>query len=224
MVAAASSVRPARPAAAPPAPKRRELQAIAAAARVFARSGYARATTGDIAQALGIRQASTYYYFASKEDALLQVCELGAQGHLERLVEIASSSLPPTEKLRRAIDVNLVAMRDRHDFVKVFLTERHLLPAQHRAKLKRLTGGYGRVLRGILDEGRRAGVLREDLDTDLAMRATIGMMNSAIHWFEPGGPIAIEAIARTFSDLLLTGMLPVADRRNPPRTARGDAR
>ncbi len=202
-------VRGAASAAGPVAPaRRRDAQALDAAARVLARKGYARASTGDIAEAMGIRQASLYYYFASKEDALLKVCEAGAQGHLERLREIAGSGLPPTEQIRRTIDSLLVPMRDRHDYVKVFLTERHLLPEASRNRLKPLTGEYGRVLRGMLEAGVAAGVLRADLDCDLAMRAILGLSNSAIFWFEPGGPVPVEAVVRSFSDLVLTGLLP----------------
>ena len=44
--------------------KRRQPEMVAAAAKVFARRGYHGASTQDIADVLGIRQASLYYYFA----------------------------------------------------------------------------------------------------------------------------------------------------------------
>ena len=42
----------------------REQEIIAAAARVFLEKGYHAATTRDIAAAVGIQQASLYYYIA----------------------------------------------------------------------------------------------------------------------------------------------------------------
>ena len=51
-------------------PRRRAAEIIEAASRVFAERGFHGATTQDIADVLGIRQASLYYYFPSKEDAL----------------------------------------------------------------------------------------------------------------------------------------------------------
>lgn len=193
-----------------PAGKRREEQATSAAARVFARKGYARTSTADIADELGIRQASLYYYFSSKEDALLQVCELGAAGQLERLREIAGSGLPPTEQIRRTIESLLFNMRDRYDFVKVFLTERHLLPDGGRARLKRHTREYGRLLEHIVQRGIDDGVLRADTDAALTMRALLGMANSAIYWYTPSGSIPIDAVSRHFCDLVLTGILPMS--------------
>ena len=49
---------------------RRLDEIMQAAAKVFAERGYHGATTQDIADVLGIRQASLYYYFPSKEVAL----------------------------------------------------------------------------------------------------------------------------------------------------------
>ena len=60
---------------------RREI--IEAAARVFAERGFHGASTQDIADVLGIRQASLYYYFPSKEVALELVCLQGVEGFFE---------------------------------------------------------------------------------------------------------------------------------------------
>jgi len=63
--------------------RRRAPQIIDAAARVFAERGFHGATTQDIADVLGIRQASLYYYFSSKEAALELVCLKGVEGFFE---------------------------------------------------------------------------------------------------------------------------------------------
>ena len=62
---------------------RRADEIIDAAARVFAERGYHGATTQAIADVLGMRQASLYYYFPSKEAALEEVCARGADGFVE---------------------------------------------------------------------------------------------------------------------------------------------
>ena len=53
---------------------RRADEIIDAAARVFAERGYHGTSTQAIADVLGMRQASLYYYFPSKEAALELVC------------------------------------------------------------------------------------------------------------------------------------------------------
>src|ERR1700674_5126248 len=88
-------------------PRRRAPEIIEAAARVFAERGFHGATTQDIADVLGIRQASLYYYFSSKEAALELVCARGAEGFLEAAAIIASGPESATDKLRLLILAHL---------------------------------------------------------------------------------------------------------------------
>ena len=47
----------------------RRQQVLACAAEAFAEKGYHGSSTKDIANHIGIKQGSLYYYFASKEEA-----------------------------------------------------------------------------------------------------------------------------------------------------------
>src|SRR5690348_6534440 len=113
-------------------PRRRAPDIIEAAARVFAERGFHGASTQDIADVLGIRQASLYYYFRSKEAALEQVCARGVEGFLEAATAIAAGPGTASEKLRRLIGAHLLPLQERGDFVKAFLRERQHLPADSR--------------------------------------------------------------------------------------------
>src|SRR5215813_15091194 len=86
-----------------PSPRRRAPEIIEAAARVFAERGFHGATTQDIADVLGIRQASLYYYFSSKEEALELVCARGVEGFLEAAAVIAAGAGTATEKVKALI-------------------------------------------------------------------------------------------------------------------------
>src|SRR5262245_34055009 len=68
--------------------RKRSEEIVDAAARVFAARGYHGTSTQDIAELLGMRQASLYYYFSSKEEALEEVCARGTAGFVERAEEI----------------------------------------------------------------------------------------------------------------------------------------
>src|SRR5512143_4259982 len=87
--------------------RRRAPQIIDAAARVFAERGFHGATTQDIANVLGIRQASLYYYFPSKEGALELVCLHGVAGFVEVAKSIAAGPGTATEKLTRLVKSHL---------------------------------------------------------------------------------------------------------------------
>src|SRR6195256_302222 len=88
-------------------PRRRAPEIIEAAARVFAERGFHGATTQDIADVLGIRQASLYYYFPSKEGALELVCLQGVAGYVEAAKAIAAGPGPATDKIPRRLRSHL---------------------------------------------------------------------------------------------------------------------
>src|SRR6516165_235290 len=116
----------------PPSQRRRAPQIIDAAARVFAERGLYGASTQDIADVLGIRQASLYYYFSSKEAALEEVCLRGVEGFLERAVAIAGASGTAREKIERLMRAHLAPLMDRRTYVRTFLNERQHLPIDSR--------------------------------------------------------------------------------------------
>src|SRR5262249_29081956 len=115
--------------------RRRTPEIIEAAARVFAQRGFHGATTQDIADVLGIRQASLYYYFPSKEGALELVCLQGVAGYFEVAKAIASAPGTASDKLARLIKSYLAPLTDRSDFVRVFLNERQHLPSESRRRI-----------------------------------------------------------------------------------------
>src|SRR4051794_501481 len=57
-------------------------QILGAAAALFAEHGYAGTTTRAIAERVGIRQASLYYYFAGKDEILLELLEISVRPSL----------------------------------------------------------------------------------------------------------------------------------------------
>src|SRR3954471_10185102 len=134
-------------------PRRRAAEIIDAAARVFAEHGFHGASTQDIADVLGIRQASLYYYFPSKEVALEQVCVRGTEGYVEAAAAIAAAPGTASEKVYRLIEAHLSPMLDRADFVITFQRERRFLPPESRRRIGRLTRRYERLVEDVLKAG-----------------------------------------------------------------------
>jgi AcrR family transcriptional regulator len=185
---------------------RRAPEIIEAAARVFAERGYHGASTQAIADVLGIRQASLYYYFASKEEALSQVCTTGVAEFVERAAAIGAGPGTAADKVRGLIHAHLSPLLDRRDFVLVFLRERHHLPDESRRRVGRLARRLERIFQDVLEAGVRDGEFARHLDCRLATLALLGMCNGAPAWYgkEPGA--SVERIAAGFARLALDGL------------------
>ena len=185
--------------------RRRAPQIIDAAARVFAERGFHGATTQDIADVLGIRQASLYYYFSSKEAALELVCLKGVEGFFEAAKTIAARRESAQKRLISLIGSHLSPLVDRADFVKVFLNERQHLPRESRRRIGRWSRGLERIFEDVIKEGVAKGEFRADLDVRLATLAILGMCNAASSWQRKEN-IDVADIAEEFARLVTDGM------------------
>lgn len=161
---------------------RRTAQIIDAAAQVFAERGYHGASTQDIADRLGIRQASLYYYFRSKEAALEAVCARGVDGYVERAREIASSGVTPIEKLSALISAHLEPMGDRPHYVRVFVTQRQHLPSASRRRVGARARAYEQIMRSVIEDGQANGTMRSDFAAARMALIVLGACNAATSW------------------------------------------
>jgi AcrR family transcriptional regulator len=206
--------------AAPPRARRRAGEIIDAAASVFAERGYHGASTQDIADVLGIRQASLYYYFGSKEEALEQVCMLGVEGFVERATAIVHAPGTATDRIRALVAVHLAPLGDRRDYVRVFLRERGHLPDVARRRVGRLSRRLERLIEEVFTAGVASGELRADLDPRLATLAMLGMCNAVPAWLPVETGLSIEAVAQALATVLLDGARVRADARRTQRRPR----
>jgi AcrR family transcriptional regulator len=194
--------------------RRRAPQIYDAAARVFAQRGFHGATTQDIADLLGIRQASLYYYFASKEAALELVCLKGVEGFFESAKAIAKGPGNCSNRLARMIDSHLSPLADRADYIRVFLNERHHLPKERRLKIGKWSQGLEKLFEDVLKEGIRKGEFRSNIDTRIAVLGILGMVNWAPVWFGREGA-TLSHISGEFSRMILQGIATESSRKSP---------
>ena len=152
--------------------------AIRSAAAVFAEKGFHGSSTRDIAEHLGIKQGSLYYYFKSKEEALGEVCMFGIQDYVHRMESIANGSQPFEAKLMATVTSHLTSYREKNEALKVYNDERLYLPEEKRRNLKELGSGYRQLLEKIFNEGVEEGVLRDSIDCHFAAQAVIGICNA----------------------------------------------
>lgn len=184
-------------------PKRRHVEMLAAAAKVFARRGYHGASTQDIADVLGIRQASLYYYFHSKEAALEAVCTVGVEDYAKHAQAIAGQRVSAADKVAQLVFRHLAPLAERQDYTIVFLRERRFLPPPARERIRAIERRYERLIERIIRQGIDGGEFRADLDARMATLALLGLGNSAAAWYgrEPG--VTLERITRDYVDLLV---------------------
>jgi TetR/AcrR family transcriptional regulator, cholesterol catabolism regulator len=194
---------------------RRAEAIVDAAASVFAARGYHGTSTQAIADVRGLRQASLYYYFPSKEAALELVCERGVDGFVESAEAILAGGGTPLEKLAALIAAHLAPNASKRDYVKVFINERRYLPDASRRRIGRKSRRIERCFEEVIRAGIADGSMRAGADVRLTMLAVLGMMNSVINWRADDQDAGMDRIAAALAQLVVAGLA-----RPPPARKR----
>ena len=181
--------------------------AIRSAAAVFADKGFHGSSTRDIAEHLGIKQGSLYYYFGSKEEALGEVCLFGIQDYVHRMESILNSNQPFEAKLIATVTSYLTSYREKNEALKVYNDERLYLPEEKRKNLKELGSGYRQSLEQMFEQGVRDGILKDSTDCHFAAQAVIGMCNGWGDLIVRDPDIDLFEIIQKCTDLLLNGFV-----------------
>jgi len=185
--------------------QQQRLQAIRSAAAVFAEKGFHGSSTRDIAEHMGIKQGSLYYYFKSKEEALGEVCLFGIEDYADHMKVIAASDQSFESKLMATITSHLSSYRERNEALKVYNDERLYLPEEKRRNLKVLGSGYRQLLEEIFEEGVRSGALRGSIDCHFAAQAVIGICNAWGDLIVRDPDLDLFDIIQKCTDLLING-------------------
>lgn len=174
------------------------------AAALFREKGFNGTSMAELAAEVGISKSSLYHHFPSKQALLSEIIELTVNRVTPLVQEVAESNLPVRERLGRAVALHTVeAIRDQ-DAIACFVEEgRYLAPdfmAAHLVKRDR----YELIFRRMFEDGIASGEFVAQ-DVSLAVKAILGMCNSAVRWYRPGGGHTPEEIASEFAHFAVRG-------------------
>ena len=191
--------------AGPKAKEARRAEILKRAADAFREKGFHGAAMRDIAKTLGMLPSNLYYYFEGKDD-LLYACQKTALatllGGARRIVKTGATA---AEKIRAIAKAHVLCVLEETGGSAAHL-EFRALPGKRRAEIARGRDAYERIVRGVVEEGVRAGEFRA-LDGKLATLAMLGTLNSTVVWWRPDGPRRPAVIADTFADLIVGGLV-----------------
>lgn len=184
----------------------REDELLETATRLFKEKGYHNTSMQDLADALGLKKGSLYYYIKSKEELLCRLLETVTSFLAVQIDGIYTTNLPPSEKLRWALENHAVTMMEHLDLVAIYLHEYRNLPPGRLEEALAVRKHYERVLMQIVEDGIAAGDFRP-VNVKMAVFGLLGMVNWTNQWFSPGGQFSSKEIARTLANLALHGLV-----------------
>ncbi len=171
------------------------------ASELFARKGFGATSLDDIAESLGATKGALYYHVKNKEEILRLIYLTVLTASEEPLRRVVETDLPPSEKLRRAIEHQTAVAADRSPAMTVFYREQHYLTGPFAREIILRKKAYERYFEQIIEEGQASGVFQPSIDPKIATYGLLGMCNWLSQWYRPEGQYSPQQIAAMFVNM-----------------------
>jgi AcrR family transcriptional regulator len=178
---------------------------------LFYRKGYFAASISEIAEGSGIRKASLYHHYPSKEDLLFAILKATMDDLMVHLTDCLEGVVDIEARLRAAVrgHVQFHLRRQRENFIAN--SELRGLTPPHYLEIVRRRDAYERVFQEIIGAGRQQGVFAP-VDDKILSYAILTLCTAGASWFKPEGRLTVDEIATIYENFIISG-LKRADRR-----------
>ncbi len=154
---------------------------LEAAEQLIAIHGYAGLSMRELSKHSGVAKSTLYHYFQDKREIYLNVLERDFRTLAEELDQAAQSAGGDVEdRLRAVISTYLTAVLERGVIALNALRRSGNFDAEMQEFFCERRDAFLQPFRTLLEEGVEEGLLREDLDIELAILSLLGMMNSFV--------------------------------------------
>jgi AcrR family transcriptional regulator len=177
---------------------------LESALELFAEFGYHGVSVKEIAEKTGIRAASMYAHFSSKEQVLSEIMLIGYAEHRDRMLEaVSDTGDEPVARLRALVKAHIWM----HATYPLLATVGHqdlaALSAESLQQVRAIRAESERLFLDTAEAGQRAGVFTYP-DVWLGVAAISGMGIRVATWYRPGAEYAsrysVDQVAEAYAD------------------------
>ncbi|KIC18016.1 MULTISPECIES: TetR/AcrR family transcriptional regulator [unclassified Leisingera] len=184
----------------------KRAQILKSAAKVFAESGYDRASMTQLARECGISKANIYHYYDSKDAVLYGLLDTYLCELRDRVCGVDLAGLGAEDRLRRIVSEIMLAYQGADHEHQVQLGAMGALPEVQQKHLR----GYQREMVQFMSDALK-DVAPEIFNGDAAKlrgatMSVFGMLNWYYMWNSGAGSKAREDYAGLVADLTLSGV------------------
>ncbi|MBL8265190.1 MAG: TetR family transcriptional regulator [Steroidobacter sp.] len=179
---------------------------LQAATELFNRKGFHASSMQDIADLVGIKKGSLYYYVDTKEALLFEILRDLHQGG-EALVEAANFRTIDALGELRSLLLQMGIYSGKHaDRMEIFNRDfDYLTPKQQKMILSERRLYWDAVVK-LIRLAIRSGQVSDTLDARVAAQAALRSVASISRWYRTSGDLKIEQIAAQTAVLIVQGL------------------
>jgi len=180
--------------------------------KLFVRKSYKGTSVETVTSKAGVSKGTFYWHFKSKEDLLMHILELYEHGCIDWVIgQLGATGGDFRKKYKYFHKISTEFAYRNRDLCVVFTTlaaEFSGSKTSVERKIKAIYQKYRSFLRGLIDQGKREGCVRQDLDSEIAAHL-LNAMNSGnlLEWYMNYDDIDGQLLAKTYRDVTLAGIL-----------------
>ncbi len=176
-----------------------------AARGLFIMRGYRNTTVDDIAREAGMSKRTVYEIFSSKNDIAREVVEGELVVFASRTGDIINSGREPLEKLRDLSRFYVQLPYPGITPVALIDLQREL--PELWARVEEVKQGILSDLRSVIDDGKKRGVFRRDMNSSVTIAALTGALESTMSPdFLQNNSLSLEEVFSGLFELITRGI------------------
>ena len=145
-----------------------------AALKTFVKRGYPETRVSEIATEAGVAEGTLYNYFHSKEDIFLALFDEKWGGIIYQIKNLISRIDNPNDKLKAIFSLVVRMFKKDRYLAEIFLIDiKQSSIFLNNYTINRITE-FISLIEQVLEEGKRKGIYRRDLDTRVAKMVIFG--------------------------------------------------
>ncbi|MGW4242641.1 TetR/AcrR family transcriptional regulator [Nocardia sp. NPDC004722] len=191
-----------------PSKSARRNELLGLAANLFAERGLRATTVRDIADAAGILSGSLYHHFDSKEAMVDEILRGFLDDLFGRYRETVAAGLPARDTLEALVVASYESFDQFHAAVAIYQAEAKRLSGTPRFDyIAEYNKEFRELWYQVLTNGVADGSFRPEMDIELAYRFLRDTVWVSVRWYQPGGRITVDNLAKQYLTIVLDGLI-----------------
>lgn len=172
---------------------------------LFFKKGYFATSINDIAKGSGIRKASIYYHYSSKEALLFSIMKSTMDDLTDFLDRQLAGITDIEERMRVAVRSHVTFHLERQKENFIANSELRGLTPEHLHIIVEKRDQYERIFQELIQMGYDHGIFTK-VDVKILSYAILTFCTAGAAWFKPEGRLPVKEIAEIYEDFVLNGL------------------
>ncbi|MCF8473913.1 MAG: TetR/AcrR family transcriptional regulator [Emcibacter sp.] len=187
--------------------KRRDL-ILSQASRLFTEKGFSAVTLEEIAEAVGIKRESLYYYYPGKYDLLYDIIEPQIANVMDKFSDIVGTQTDLETAIRQGIENHLQHFNPSYLHMAMAIRKNSKDDIEQKfIHLRDMFKSYENIWINLIDKGSEQGVISRNISPKMMTYSILGLCNSLSGWYQPDGGLSLNDIGKHYGDIILDGIV-----------------